>query len=68
MCYPGIVYPIQLNRLERVRFEGDLQGLENRHFHCCLLVSGGAVMQQLWPPSEFLMLSLHGFDTAMEWN
>ena len=49
-CFPGNAYPIQLNRVERVRFEDDLQGLENRHFHRCLSLRGGAVMQQLWPP------------------
>ena len=49
MCFPGIVYPIQINRVERVRFEGNLQGLENGHFHLCLSLRGGAVTQQLWP-------------------
>ena len=47
VCCPGIVYPNQLNRVERVRFEGDLQGLGNRHFNRC--EGGGAVLQQLWP-------------------
>ena len=65
MCCAGIVYPIQLNRVERMRFEGNLQGLENRHFHRCLSLHGGAVMQQLWPPAEFSMLSLYGFGLAV---
>ena len=62
VCCPGIVYPNQLNRVERVRFEGDLQGLENGYFHCCCLsLRGGAVTQQLWPLAELSMLSLFDF-------
>ena len=41
VCCPDIFYPNQLNRVERVRFEGDLQELENRHFHACLSLRGG---------------------------
>ena len=42
--FPGGVYPIQLNRIERMRLESDLLGLGSRHFHHCLS------LQQLWPP------------------
>ena len=44
-----------------MQFEGDLQGLENRHFHRCLLLRGGAVPQQLWPPSELRIRSSRCF-------
>ena len=60
--FSRIVYPIQLNRVEGVQFEGDLQGLENKHIHCCLSLRGGAVTQKLWSPAELSVLSLYGFD------